>query len=90
MLPMRLRSPAMKRVACAILCLAMFPGLSHATWYEEVMEPGADIIMMDLRWPWWPKGTYYANWNTGFGSDRGKVTFYGGFISTLDCGPDKS
>ena len=25
--------------------------------------------MMDLRWPWWPSGTYFANWNSGFQSE---------------------
>jgi hypothetical protein len=63
---------------------------SHATWYEELMEPGADTIMMDLRWPWWPSGTYYANWNTGFGTSEGKITFYGGFLSTLEDGPEQT
>ena len=84
----RLRSLATRGGYCVILCLAMLPKLSHATWYEEIMEPGADIIMMDLRWPWWPTGTYYANWNTGFGNDGGDVTFYGGFIASLESGPD--
>jgi len=55
------------------------------------MEEGPkDIMMMDLRWPYWPKGTYYANWNTGLGSEDGKVTFYGGFIASLDNGPDNT
>ena len=52
------------------------------------MESGADIIMMDLRWQYWPSGTYYANWNTGLENDEGKVTFYGGFIASLESGPD--
>ncbi|MGC6465530.1 MAG: VPS10 domain-containing protein [Akkermansiaceae bacterium] len=66
----------------------MCPRASHATWYEEVMKPGADIIMMDLRWPWWPNATYYANWNTGFETGEGSLSFYAGFVTTLKGGPD--
>ncbi len=85
-----LRSLATRGVYCVIFCLAMLPKQSHATWYEEIMEPGADIIMMDLRWPWWPSGTYYANWNTGFETSKGKITFYGGFVSKLEDGPGQT
>ena len=46
-------------LATGLIC--MLPNLVQATWYEEIMDEGADIIMMDLRWPWWPSGTYYAN-----------------------------
>jgi hypothetical protein len=34
---------------------------TQATWYREHVEDGADIIMMDLRWPFWPSGSYFAN-----------------------------
>ncbi len=83
-----LRSLALNLSFGALFCGAIAPQTAHATWYEEVMEPGADILMMDLRWPYWPVGTYYANWNTGFGNEEGSVTFYGGFISSLKAGPD--
>jgi len=55
-----------KRVLSILLAIVVFalviPGTLHATWYSEGVESGADIMMMDLRWPWWPSGTYYANW----------------------------
>ncbi len=59
----------------------------HATWYSENIENGADIIMMDLRWPWWPSGTYFANWNTSFNPKPNNITFYAGFLGTLPDGP---
>ena len=83
----RFRSSAIAAIVSVIFCLTMLPRQARATWYEEVMESGADIIMMDLRWQYWPSGTYYANWNTGLENDEGKVTFYGGFIASLESGP---
>ena len=60
----------------ALLCMVLLSLPSRGTWYEEVMESGgADIAMMDLRWPWWPSSTYYANWNTGFSGKNGKLSF---------------
>jgi hypothetical protein len=43
-------------------------------------------MMMDLRWPWWPSGTYYANWNSGI-KPQGGISFYAGFTSFLADGP---
>ena len=34
---------------------------AQATWYGENVEKGSDIMMMDVRWPWWPESTYFAN-----------------------------
>jgi hypothetical protein len=59
---------------------------ARATWYGEGVENGADIMMMDLRWPWWPSGTYYANWNSGI-KPQGGISFYAGFLGTLPDGP---
>ena len=65
-------------------CL-LFIGLptiaSHATWYGENVEPGADIMMMDLRWPWWAESTYSANWNIA--SLPPGVSAYGGFAGSV-------
>lgn len=85
---LRLGTTITQTVFCVAVYLAWLPNPAHATWYEEVMESGADIIMMDVRWPYWPKGTYYANWNTGLTNEAEQVTFYGGFISSLESGPD--
>ena len=85
----RYRPEAERIFRIIIFLAAVFPCFLQATWYEEVMEEGPkDIMMMDLRWPYWPKGTYYANWNTGLESEEGSVTFYGGFIASLESGPD--
>lgn len=68
-----------------MLLLLTFP--AKATWYSENIENGADIIMMDLRWPWWPSGSYFANWNTSFNPEPNNITFYAGFTSFLEDGP---
>ncbi len=67
-----------------------FASTSHATWYGENIEDGADIIMMDLRWPWWPSGSYFANWNTGFNPKPNQLSFYAGFTSYVPDGPDQT
>lgn len=60
---------------------------AQATWYNENIEDGADIVLMDLRWPWWPSGTYYANWNSGFNPKPNNLSFYGGFVASAPDGP---
>jgi hypothetical protein len=42
--------------------------------------------MMDLRWPWWPSGSYYANWNMGV-VPQGSISFYAGFLGGVPDGP---
>ena len=69
----------------AVLLLA--PSSLQATWYQENVAAGSDIIMMDLRWPWWPSGTYYANWNTNFNPKPNNVSFYAGFLGGPPDGP---
>jgi hypothetical protein len=59
----------------------------QATWYQENIANGSDIIMMDLRWPWWPSGTYYANWNINFNPKPNNISFYAGFLGTVPDGP---
>lgn len=58
----------------------------QATRYSENVENGADIVMRDRRWPWWPSETYYANWNSGFNPKPNNISFYVGFVAYL---PDK-
>ena len=69
-----------------MLILGVSKSKVWATWYSENIESGADIIMMDLRWPWWPSGTYYANWNTSFNPKPNNITFYAGFVATVPDG----
>jgi len=63
---------------------------ARATWYSETVEDGADIILMDLRWPWWPSGTYFANWNSSFNPKPNNLSFYAGFTSYVPDGPDQT
>lgn len=50
---------------------------ARATWYGENVEKGSDIMMMDVRWPWWPESTYFANFN--FATSPSGIGGYGGF-----------
>jgi len=63
------------------LGLAMCGTVAYATWYGENVESGADIMMMDIRWPWWAETTYSANWNIS--TVPGGVSAYGGFAGSL-------
>jgi len=58
---------------------------THATGINDNVAKGADIIMKDLRWPRWDKGTYYCQWYSGFFPDK-YCTFYGGVATH---GPDR-
>ena len=64
-------------LACiALLMLGTAPPV-RATWYGENVADGSDIMMMDVRWPWWPESTYFANWN--FAVNPSGINGYGGF-----------
>lgn len=79
---MRMTLPAW---GLAALVLAASNSVSRATWYGENVAKGSDIMMMDVRWPWWPESTYFANWN--FGTSPTGLGGYGGFagsVRTLD------
>lgn len=71
-------------------CLLATAPAARATWYSENIADGSDIIMMDLRWPWWPSGSYFANWNSGFNPKPNNLSFYAGFTSYLPDGPDQT
>ena len=73
-------------LASTTLILLLSNSAALATWYGEGIDNGADIVMMDLRWPWWPSGTYYANWNTGI-NPQGGISFYAGFLGGVPDGP---
>ena len=62
--------------ALAFLTIAIAQPV-HATWYGENVEKGSDIMMMDVRWPWWPESTYFANFN--FATSPTGIGGYGGF-----------
>ena len=83
----RLTTGLPRQVLVWLLLLAI-PYAAQATWYKENVQNGADIIMMDIRWPWWPSGTYYANWNSSFNPKPNNVSFYAGFPSYAPDGPE--
>ncbi len=70
------------RTIAAVAVSVVIAMPAPATWYGENVEDGADIMMMDLRWPWWPESTYFACWN--FGTRPQYVSGYGGFTGTLE------
>lgn len=52
-------------VALIVLIALIAPlDKAHATWYSFGVENGAEIIMFEARWPYWPQGTYFSFWNT--------------------------
>ena len=65
-------------MTCVIGTAVLLPvsNASASNWGANV-EKGSDIIMSDLRWPTWDKGTYYCFWYTSF-VPNGYTTFYGG------------
>jgi hypothetical protein len=65
----------------------MIPSAAHADWYSMVMEPGPDIVSLDVRWPFMPPGTYFALWNGNTAPAGGY--FYGG-VAIAGSGRDSS
>lgn len=76
------------RLVALVLLLSLAVAPARATWYQENVPAGCDIVMMDLRWPWWPSGTYYANWNTNFTGAPNSMSFYAGILGFAPDGPD--
>ena len=69
-------------VALIVLIALIAPlDKAHATWYSFGVENGAEIIMFEARWPYWPQGTYFSFWNTQpypkGGSLYGGIATYG-------------
>lgn len=62
----------------AALLLLALP--CRATWYESAVPANSDIVMADLRWPYWPGNTYFANWNATI-LPEGKISFYAGYAA---------
>jgi len=67
-----------------LLLITLGANLAHAGWYNANTGGGSDIIMSEQRWVFWPKGTYFALWNSSTFPEGGK--FYGG-VATY--GPGK-
>ena len=68
-----------------LLLITLGANLAHAGWYNANTGGGSDIIMSEQRWVFWPKGTYFALWNSSTFPQGGH--FYGG-VATY--GPGKN
>lgn len=66
---------------CVVACLAILCSATRACWYGENVENGSDIVMMELRYPYWPVSTYFACWNMNFVPHGG--SFYGGVAGSV-------
>ena len=70
----------LKRRLCVLslfasIVMGVVPAVT-ATWYHPNTQKGSDIIMGQVRWPFWSKGTYYALWNSATYPEG--ASFYGG------------
>ena len=74
--------PALVVVIALVVLLPI--SSADATNIQDNVGKGADIIMKELRWPAWDKGTYYCQWYSYFYPER-HCTFYGGVATH---GPD--
>ena len=72
-------------VLLAAFLLAAIPNTLRATWYGENVESGAEVMMMDVCWPFWPESTYSAIWN--FGTNPTGIGGYGGFANGIPSLP---
>lgn len=75
----------MKKLLILLLgfCLS-FPAM--ASWYRDHVEDGADIIMVDLLYPYWPESTYFACWNLNMYPKGGY--FYAGVAANVGDNTD--
>ena len=67
----------------ALVALALVAPAADAMWYGENVGAQCDIIMMDLRWPYWTETTYYAYWNGVIVGGKDQFSFYGGHLSNI-------
>ena len=70
-------------IVCGIFgWVIVFASVVQAQWYGEDVAAGSDIIMMDMRWPWWSETTYSANFNIA--TIPPGVSAYGGFAGSIE------
>ncbi len=75
----------MKKLFSFILGLCFsIPALG--SWYQDHVEDGADIIMVDLLYPYWPESTYFACWNLNMYPNGGY--FYAGVAANVGDNTD--
>ncbi len=76
-----MKSP-IRHLFVAMIAFSAVAGRVDAQWYGENVDSGADVIMMDIRWPWWAESTYSANFNIS--TVPGGVSAYGGFAGSVE------
>lgn len=75
------------RPLLALLALLAAP-TATATWYGDGSAAnGSDIMMMDIRYPYWAGGFYNAFWNFSIAGGTVGFTGYGGLVHTLNPDP---
>ncbi len=70
----------------AVLWMLGTASFCGATWFGENVGKGADIMMMDLRYPWWAESTYNAHWNFSLLAPD-NFSGYGGFSYGVESLP---
>ena len=79
----------LKWITLAVLLMVVTALPCYAMWYGENVGSECDIIMMDIRWPYWTESTYYAHWNSAVVGDEDSFSFYGGYLSSIAAVPPK-
>ncbi len=74
------------RILSILFLLLASPPAARATWFGENVEKGADIMMMDLRYPFWAESTYNAHWNFSLLAPD-HFSGYGGFSFGIESLP---
>ena len=80
------------RICAAVVLVAVGAAVlaparqARATGFSPNVAEGADIVMMELRWPRWDQGTYYCFWYVNFFPNR-YCTFYGGLATRGEKSP---
>ncbi len=69
-------------ILAAISIVMLVPSNALATGINPNVAEGSDIVMKDMRWPFWDQGTYFCYWYVSF-VPKLKVTptFYGGLAT---------
>ena len=87
-----MRNPTRPQPSCPLAarlllatCILAPAAAARATGFHDETADGAEIMMKELRWPFWAKGTYFCLWYTQFHPNK-YTTFYGGVAT---AGADK-
>jgi len=78
------RTAALALLGAIGIALSLPVSHADATGFSPNVREGADIVMKELRWPAWDRGTYYCFWYINFFPNK-YCTFYGG-VATSGAG----